>query len=77
MSYGTVAQRRAKLGAGIREIGKRAGITDHQYGVGLWSQNRPEWQMTGEQGQRGGGGYILTRTRSCMRFSSLVYCISL
>lgn len=49
MSYETVAQRRANLGAGIREIGKRAGITDYQYGVGLWSQNRPEWQITGEQ----------------------------
>ena len=49
ITYEEVAKRRANLGAGIREIGKRAGVTDHQYGVGLWSQNRPEWQITGMQ----------------------------
>ena len=45
-TYATVAARRANLGAGIFEVVKEAGITDPKYGVGLWCQNRPEWQIT-------------------------------
>lgn len=49
LTYETVQKRRAAFGAGLVELHHkhdchRAG----QYGVGLWSQNRPEWQITGE-----------------------------
>jgi len=45
ITYNEVAQRRTNLGAGIIELHKRIGVTDEQYGVGLWSQNRAEWQI--------------------------------
>lgn len=44
--YGTVQKRRADFGVGIVELHKRAGLTDAKFGVGLWCQNRPEWQIT-------------------------------
>jgi long-chain acyl-CoA synthetase len=44
--YGTVQLRRAHLGVGIVELHKRIGVTDDKYGIGLWCQNRPEWQIT-------------------------------
>jgi long-chain acyl-CoA synthetase len=44
--YGTVQKRRADFGVGLAELHKRAGITDTKYGIGLWCQNRPEWQIT-------------------------------
>ena len=47
MDYQTVQRRKANFGAGIVELHKQAGITDEKYGVGLWCQNRPEWQITG------------------------------
>ncbi|MCJ1477346.1 hypothetical protein MMC13_006017 [Lambiella insularis] len=46
ITYKTVQQRRANLGAGITELHGRGGILDDKYGVGLWCQNRPEWQLT-------------------------------
>jgi long-chain acyl-CoA synthetase len=46
LTYAQVAERRKNLGAGIVEIHKAAGIETDKYGVGLWSQNRPEWQIT-------------------------------
>ena len=46
MSYATVQRRRAHLGAGIIELYAREGIAGSQHGVGLWCQNRPEWQIT-------------------------------
>jgi long-chain acyl-CoA synthetase len=49
MDYATVQRRRANFGAGIVELHKRAGVTEEKYGVGLWCQNRPEWQLTGMQ----------------------------
>lgn len=49
MDYQTVQQRRAKLGAGIIELHKQAGISDDKYGVGLWCQNRREWQLMGRR----------------------------
>jgi long-chain acyl-CoA synthetase len=45
IDYETVRKRRSDLGAGIVELHAREGITG-QYGVGLWCQNRPEWQIT-------------------------------
>lgn len=34
------------MGAGIVELHKAIGVTDEKYGIGLWCQNRPEWQIT-------------------------------
>ena len=49
LDYQTVQQRRAALGVGLAELHKQAGIEDQKYGIGLWCQNRPEWQITGGQ----------------------------
>ncbi|KAL1843008.1 hypothetical protein VTJ49DRAFT_3485 [Mycothermus thermophilus] len=47
MTYGEVAERRKNLGAGIVELHKEVGVDEKaKYGVGLWAQNRPEWQIT-------------------------------
>ncbi|KAJ9644366.1 uncharacterized protein PV06_06303 [Exophiala oligosperma] len=46
MDYETVAKRRKDFGVGLVEIHAREGITGTQYGIGLWCQNRPEWQLT-------------------------------
>lgn len=48
ITYGEVALRRKNFGAGIVELHKKVGVTDEKYGVGLWCQNRPEWQLAGE-----------------------------
>jgi len=47
MTYGQTAERRKNFGAGLVELHKKAGVTEEKYGVGLWCQNRPEWQITG------------------------------
>lgn len=44
--YATIAQRRKNFGAGLVQLHEQAGITARKYGVGLWCQNRPEWQIT-------------------------------
>ncbi|KAF2462420.1 long-chain-fatty-acid-CoA ligase/ protein binding protein [Lineolata rhizophorae] len=44
--YDTVRRRRANFGAGLVKLLEDAGVTGTQYGVGLWCQNRPEWQIT-------------------------------
>ncbi|PWY79547.1 AMP-binding enzyme [Aspergillus heteromorphus CBS 117.55] len=47
MDYQTVQKRRTDFGAGIVELHHRHGCSSPgQYGVGLWCQNRPEWQLT-------------------------------
>ena len=46
MDYATVQKRRANFGVGLVEIHRQAGISESKYGVGLWSQNRPESQIT-------------------------------
>ena len=46
LSYATVQKRRAAFGAGLVSINREAGITEQKFGVGLWCQNRPEWQIT-------------------------------
>ncbi|KAL9584085.1 MAG: hypothetical protein Q9212_002332 [Teloschistes hypoglaucus] len=45
IDYATVQRRRANLGVGIVEVNKRAGVLEQKYGVGIWCQNRPEWQI--------------------------------
>ncbi|KAI9689376.1 MAG: putative NRPS-like protein biosynthetic cluster [Bathelium mastoideum] len=44
--YQTIQRRRTNFGVGIVELHKQIGKTGTQYGVGLWCQNRPEWQIT-------------------------------
>ena len=46
LDYETVQKRRANFGVGLVELHAREGISGKQYGVGLWCQNRPEWQLT-------------------------------
>ncbi|KAG5288071.1 long-chain-fatty-acid-CoA ligase [Histoplasma ohiense] len=46
IDYQTVQKRRAALGVGLVELHSRIGVQGAQYGVGLWCQNRPEWQIT-------------------------------
>ncbi|CZR53796.1 related to long-chain-fatty-acid--CoA ligase FAA2 [Phialocephala subalpina] len=46
MTYAETASRRKNFGAGVVELHKKAGVTDEKYGVGLWCQNRPEWQIS-------------------------------
>ncbi|KAA6409794.1 MAG: AMP-binding enzyme [Lasallia pustulata] len=46
MDYQTVQRRRKNFGIGIVELHKQEGVTEEKYGVGLWCQNRPEWQIT-------------------------------
>jgi long-chain acyl-CoA synthetase len=44
-----VQKRRAAFGAGLVELHHKHNChRPGQYGVGLWSQNRPEWQITGD-----------------------------
>ncbi|KAF4974738.1 hypothetical protein FZEAL_8408 [Fusarium zealandicum] len=45
LSYADVNVRRKNFGAGIVEIHNRISYTAVKYGVGLWSQNRAEWQI--------------------------------
>lgn len=44
--YATIAQRRKNLGVGLVHLHRGVGVTAAKYGVGLWCQNRPEWQIT-------------------------------
>ncbi|KAH8691114.1 putative AMP-binding enzyme [Talaromyces proteolyticus] len=46
LDYQTVQKRRANLGVGIVELHNKHGRGGKNYGVGLWCQNRPEWQIT-------------------------------
>ncbi|KAL2066568.1 hypothetical protein VTL71DRAFT_2639 [Oculimacula yallundae] len=46
ITYSQLAERRKNFGAGIVELHKKAGVTEEKYGVGLWCQNRPEWQIS-------------------------------
>lgn len=48
IDYQTVQQRRAAFGVGLVELHRQVGFQGHNFGVGLWCQNRPEWQITGE-----------------------------
>lgn len=44
-SYGEVAKRRANFGVGLVALHESVGVFSAQQGVGLWCQNRPEWQI--------------------------------
>ncbi|PLB33800.1 putative AMP-binding enzyme [Aspergillus candidus] len=47
LDYQTVQKRRAAFGAGLVELhNKHNCVRAGQYGIGLWCQNRPEWQIT-------------------------------
>jgi long-chain acyl-CoA synthetase len=46
LTYAEVAERRKNFGAGIVELHHQLGVKEDKYPVGLWAQNRPEWQMT-------------------------------
>ncbi|KAH6885926.1 hypothetical protein B0T10DRAFT_491981 [Thelonectria olida] len=45
LTYAQVNARRKNFGAGIVEIHQRIDYTAEKFGVGLWSQNRAEWQI--------------------------------
>ncbi|KAK2938170.1 WD40 repeat [Fusarium oxysporum f. sp. vasinfectum] len=45
ISYGDFDARRKNFGAGLVEIHKAINYSPEKYGVGLWSQNRAEWQI--------------------------------
>jgi long-chain acyl-CoA synthetase len=48
ITYAQTALRRKNFGAGLVELHKKVGVTEEKYGVGLWCQNRAEWQISGE-----------------------------
>lgn len=47
LTYAQVAERRKNFGAGIVEVHNAINQTKDKFAVGLWSQNRPEWQIAG------------------------------
>jgi long-chain acyl-CoA synthetase len=46
MTYADTALRRKNFGAGLVELHKKVGVTAEKYAVGIWCQNRPEWQIS-------------------------------
>lgn len=47
LTFNEVSAKSKDLGAGLVEVLIQAGIKDDKYGIGLWSQNRAEWQISG------------------------------
>lgn len=47
-TYAEVAARAKNFGSGVFELHRRIGIPPGNHGVGLWSQNRAEWQIAGK-----------------------------
>ncbi|KAI1376135.1 acetyl-CoA synthetase-like protein [Hypoxylon crocopeplum] len=45
-TYAEVATRSKNFGSGIYELHRRIGVPPGNHGVGVWSQNRAEWQIT-------------------------------
>ncbi|KAI1418211.1 acetyl-CoA synthetase-like protein [Hypoxylon sp. FL1857] len=45
-TYAEVATRAKNFGSGIYELHRRIGVPPGNHGVGVWSQNRAEWQIT-------------------------------
>ncbi|KAI0378439.1 acetyl-CoA synthetase-like protein [Hypomontagnella monticulosa] len=44
-TYAEVAARSKNFGSGIYELHRRIGVPPGNHGVGIWSQNRAEWQI--------------------------------
>lgn len=44
-TYAQTQKRRANFGVGLVALHQQLGVSGTQYGVGLWCQNRPEWQV--------------------------------
>lgn len=45
-TYSQVQKRRTNFGVGLKILHEQVGVTGTQNGIGLWCQNRPEWQIT-------------------------------
>ncbi|KAI0181435.1 acetyl-CoA synthetase-like protein [Hypoxylon sp. FL1284] len=45
-TYAEIATRSKNFGSGVYELHRRIGIPPGNHGVGIWSQNRAEWQIT-------------------------------
>lgn len=46
IDYKTVYNRSTNFGAGLVRLHQQAGVTEKHVPIGLWSQNRPEWQLS-------------------------------
>ncbi|KAH7320920.1 hypothetical protein B0I35DRAFT_407944 [Stachybotrys elegans] len=46
ITYAEMLERKNNLGRGLAELHSRIGHTGDKYAVGIWSQNRPEWQIS-------------------------------
>lgn len=44
-TYGEIQKRKANFGVGLVGLLESVGVHGRQHGVGLWCQNRPEWQI--------------------------------
>jgi long-chain acyl-CoA synthetase len=45
-TYTDVQRRKTNFGAGLVGLLESVGVHGRQHGIGLWCQNRPEWQVT-------------------------------
>lgn len=45
-TYGEIQKRKTNFGAGLVGLLESVGVHGKQHGIGLWCQNRPEWQIT-------------------------------
>jgi long-chain acyl-CoA synthetase len=45
-TYGDIQRRKTNFGAGLVGLLESVGVHGRQHGIGLWCQNRPEWQIT-------------------------------
>lgn len=45
-TYADVQRRKTHFGAGLVGLLESVGVHGKQHGIGLWCQNRPEWQIT-------------------------------
>ena len=45
-TYADVKRRKTNFGAGLVGLLESVGVHGRQHGIGLWCQNRPEWQIT-------------------------------
>jgi long-chain acyl-CoA synthetase len=45
-TYADIQRRKTNFGAGLVGLLESVGVHGRQHGIGLWCQNRPEWQIT-------------------------------